>query len=215
MISTFQALLVALLALLPGASYMFAYERKAGSFGSKSPDRLMRFLAASAVLQAVYSGPELLLYRNFVANHRLQQGQVNWVIFEVMVLGYVLLPYAIGTLVGTGKERNWAWVAALSNKAIEPRAWDWRWRRDSRGMLRLKLKSGTWIAGLWSEYGGRSPYAAGYPEEGDLYLSVGLQIDAETGEYVRNSEDQPVPVIGDAGLLIRWAEVEYLEFQEF
>lgn len=43
MISTFQALAVALLALLPGATYTFAYERRVGGFGVSLSDRLVRF----------------------------------------------------------------------------------------------------------------------------------------------------------------------------
>ena len=66
MISTFQALAVALLALLPGASYIFAYERVVGGFGVSLADRLVRFLAASALFVAVFAWAGLLLYRNFI-----------------------------------------------------------------------------------------------------------------------------------------------------
>jgi len=58
-ITTFQALGVALLALLPGASYTFAYERIVGKFGASLADRLVRFLAASAAFMAIFSGPGL------------------------------------------------------------------------------------------------------------------------------------------------------------
>ncbi len=61
MISTFQALAVA---LLPGASYTFAYKRVVGAFGVSLSDRLVRFLAASALFTALFSGPGLLLYRS-------------------------------------------------------------------------------------------------------------------------------------------------------
>lgn len=69
-IPTFQALLVAILAILPGASLPFAYERQVERFGAaQSPDRLVRLLAASAMFQALYSGPELLLYQKFVVTN--------------------------------------------------------------------------------------------------------------------------------------------------
>lgn len=64
MISTFQALAVALLFILPGAAYTFALERVGGSFGVKLADRIFRFLAASAVFQALLSGVELWAYRS-------------------------------------------------------------------------------------------------------------------------------------------------------
>jgi hypothetical protein len=94
------------------------------------------------------------------------------------------------------------------------------WHRDITSIVRIKLKSGPWLAGLWGRWESdtsknRRSYASGYPEDGDLYLSVGFQIDPDTGELVRNSEEQPEPVEGERGLLVRWDEIEYLDFQEF
>jgi hypothetical protein len=66
MISTFQALLVTLLALLPGALYSFAYERVAGGYGISFSDRLLRFVAASAVLHALLAAPEVYFYRTVI-----------------------------------------------------------------------------------------------------------------------------------------------------
>ena len=151
-IPTFQALLVVILAILPGASFTFAYERQVAGFGRKSPDRLMRLLAASAVFQALYSGPELLLYREFVATNRLQHGQVNPVLFELVALAYVLLPYGFGSLLGYGREKGWRWAVAITGEEIEPRAWDRMWRRDTTAIVRLKLKSNVWVAGLWGKW---------------------------------------------------------------
>jgi Family of unknown function (DUF6338) len=219
-IPTFQALLVAILAILPGASLTFAYERQVERFGAaKSPDRLVRLLAASAMFQALYSGPELLLYQKFVVTNRIQQGQLNPILFEFVVLAYLLLPYGFGSLLGYGREKGWRWAVVIMGEGIKPRAWDRLWRRDTTAIVRLKLKSDVWVAGLWGEWASstvtnRRSYAAGYPEDGDLYLSVGFEIDAQTGEVVRNSDEQPMPVLGERGLLVRWAEVEYLDFQE-
>ena len=42
-------------ALLPGASYNFAFERVAGSFGVRFADRLIRFAAALAVFAACWA----------------------------------------------------------------------------------------------------------------------------------------------------------------
>lgn len=84
-----------------------------------------------------------------------------------------------------------------------------------QGIVRLKTKSGAWLAGLYGTTPeGRRSYAAGYPEEGDLYLSLQLQVDVATGAFFRDDEGRPKPVEGRSGLLVRWAEVDYLEFQE-
>lgn len=215
MISTFQALGVALLALLPGASYTFAYERVVGGFGITLSDRLVRFLAASALFQALFSGPVLLLYRHYLISGRLGRGEVNAGWLELTALAYVLIPTAVGTFIGYGQNRKWRWVQLLVGDAPEPRAWDFLWRPGVQGVVRLKTKSGAWLAGLYGTTAeGRRSYAAGYPEEGDLYLSLQLQVDVASGAFVRDTEGRPEPVEVSSGLLVRWAEVEYLEFQE-
>jgi hypothetical protein len=99
--TTFTAFIVALIALLPGASYNFAYERAFGYTPTdRSSDRLVRFLAASAVFQAVYSGPELVLYRHYIVTGRLRAGRLHWWLAEIVALAYVLIPSLIGVLIG-------------------------------------------------------------------------------------------------------------------
>ncbi|SFW11972.1 DUF6338 family protein [Amycolatopsis australiensis] len=238
-LSTFQALVVALMALLPGASYTFAVERALGSFGVNFADRLVRFLASSAIFHAVASGPEYLLYRHYFLTNALARGEVPWWSVELMAVAYVFLPIGIGaglaqlrrtpaepppnanrrTRFRCGVHRRLNKVALWAlGKHIEPRAWDWMWNYDVAAILRIKLKSGTWIAGLWGHWNtasNRRSYAGGYPEDGDLYLSTGFQIDPATGELLRDSGDRPQPVDGQRGLLVRWNEIEYLDFQEF
>jgi Family of unknown function (DUF6338) len=218
MIPTFQALGVALLALLPGASYTFAYERIVGGFGQSFSDRLVRFLAASAVMAAVFSAPGLVLYRSFVANGRLTHDGLTWgnlVEFEVAALVYVLLPTIAGSFVGRSVKKNRRWARALVGDAIEPRAWDYLWRSGPEGVVRLKMKSGVWLAGLYgTTESDRRSYAAGYPEEGDLYLAEQLVVDPDDGAFTRDADDRPVPVPGSPGLLVRWEEIEFLDFQE-
>jgi hypothetical protein len=77
-IDTFQALAVLVLAILPGASYTFTFERVAGSFGQNLADRLIRFVAASAVLQALFSGVTYVLYQRWVLSGRVARGQLEW-----------------------------------------------------------------------------------------------------------------------------------------
>ena len=216
-ISTFPALLVALLFLLPGASYTYAYERIVGSYGVSFSDRLVRFLVASAIFQALLSGPETLMYRRFVTTGRLGRGDVNWLVLEVVAVAYVALPSATGYLVGHGQVRGWGWVHTLIGDAPEPRAWDYLWgkARGHNGIVRIKLKSGGWLAGLWATtMGGMKSFAAAYPAEGDLYLSQQVVVDPDSGEFRRDADDQPVLADG-SGLLLRWAEIEYIDFMEF
>lgn len=215
MISTFQALAVALLFILPGAAYTFALERVGGSFGVKLVDRIFRFLAASAVFQALLSGAELWAYREWVASGRLRRGDLPWWLVELVALAYVVVPIGVGSLVGKGQKERWPWVTAFTGDSPEPRAWDYLWRRNARGMVRVRLKSGSWLAGIYGvNASGVSSYASGYDEEGDLFLAEALSVDAEDGSYEVDEDGRPVRTEGGPGLLIRWAEVEYLEFEE-
>ncbi len=47
--STFEALMILVVAFVPGAAYVWAFERQAGPYGVTLADRMMRFLAASIV----------------------------------------------------------------------------------------------------------------------------------------------------------------------
>ena len=217
-VSSFQALAVFVLALLPGACYTFAFEREAGSFGITASDRLVRFIAASAAFQALLAGPSYLAYRHFVVSGHLRSGQVSawWV--ELIAVGYVLVPTAAGYAIGRGQrsdKRMWSWTRFFSGEAPEPRAWDHVWRRRPQAIVRVKLKSGTWIAGTYWKAHGRRPYAAAYPEPSDIYLSAALKVDPDTGAFVRDNNGRPVYVDGNGGLLVRWDEAEYFEITEF
>lgn len=141
--STFQAVLVIVVALLPGALYVWAFERQAGRYGIALSDRVLRFVVGSAVLLAVFASP---LY-----------------LFQYHVDGWI----------------------------------------------RCRLKSGTWLGGAYSANGKRS-YAAGYPHPQDHYLAASVDVDPETGEF--GLDDDGRPPLGSGGLLVRWEEVEYLEF---
>jgi hypothetical protein len=51
--ATFQALIILLLALLPGALYVWAFERLAGAWGVRFSDRILRFVEVSAIMHAL------------------------------------------------------------------------------------------------------------------------------------------------------------------
>ncbi|TFV56449.1 hypothetical protein E4P41_15730 [Geodermatophilus sp. DF01-2] len=215
MISTFQALAVALLFLLPGAAYTFALERVAGSFGASLGDRLIRFLAASAVFQAVFSGVEFWLYRGYVASGRLGEGDVPWLLVQIIALAYVVLPTVAGSLVGYGQKQRWRWVRLLTGSSPEPRAWDHLWRQNRPGIVRVRLKSGSWLAGIYgTTSAGLQSYASGFPEAGDLFSSEQLIVDPVSGAFELDDDARPLRPDGAPGLLLRWDEIEYLEFEE-
>ena len=82
--------------------------------------------------------------------------------------------------------------AALGD-SHEPRAWDYVWRQGSDALVRGKLKSGTWVGGLFATTKDQvRSYAAGYPEEGDIFLSQRVDIDPDFGEFAVDENGQPV-----------------------
>jgi len=107
-------------------------------------------------------------------------------------------------------------VELLTGGAPEPRAWDYFWNYGGNVVARAKLKSGTWVGGVYmTPEQGRGSYASGFPEEGDLYLAVVLEIDPVAGAVTKNDSGDPRPVEPRTGLLVRWLEIEYLTVQEF
>lgn len=210
MIATFQALAVALLAVLPGALYVFSYERLVGSFGVALADRVVRFLGASAVFVGVFSGPAYRIYKSWIVTGALYRGDVKPLWVELTAVAYLAAPIVCGSVVGHGQVKGWRWVRFLAGAAPEPRAWDFTWNGRTRAVVRLRLKSGRWIAGVFGDFGTSRSYAAGYPEEGDLLLARQLRVNPKTGEYVRKGGE---PEIMDAGILVRWARSNTSRFR--
>lgn len=54
-------------------------------------------------------------------------------------------------------------------------------------------------------------YASGYPHAQDLYLAETIEVSPDSGEVM---EENGRPVLRGVGLLIRWEEIEFLEFIE-
>jgi hypothetical protein len=59
---------------------------------------------------------------------------------------------------------------------------------------------------------GSRSYAAGYPEDQDLYLVEAIEVDPESGDFLL--DEQGEPTLRGSGILVRWDEVEYLDFIE-
>ena len=125
-------------------------------------------------------------------------------------LAYIGVPLLAGTVLGVGLRRGWSIAKIVAGPDPAPRAWDYLFRYHIDGWIRCRLKSGTWLAGAYADANGKRSYAAGYPEPQDLYLAASVEVDAETGEFALDDDGRPQ--LGLGGLLVRWEEVEYLEF---
>jgi len=213
LIGTFQALAVLLLAFLPGALYVWAFEREAGGWGLGLTDRLLRFVGVSAVFHALAAPLTYMGYKDFIVTGHLAHA-VNLSIWLWLVpLVYVAVPTVAGSIVGSAASAGKRWTRYIVGRSPAPRAWDHLFSpQDLSGWIRLKLKNGDWIVGAYGRSGSRRirSYAAGYPDAQDLYLVETAECERETGRFVVDSEGK-IKLRG-AGVLIRWEEVLYLEF---
>lgn len=207
---TFQGIAVLALALLPGALYVWTFERLVGAWGIGLSDRLFRFVGVSSLFHAVLLPLTFRLWDAYVRTGRLAAGDVPLALW-LAPLAYVGMPIAVGTIVGRGTLHRSDWARTFTGPAPAPRAWDNLFFGDTEGWIRLRLKSGAWLGGGYaeSETGMRS-YAAVYPEDPDLLLAEAVETDPDTGEFL--FDDDGEPILRGSALLVRWEEVEYLEF---
>jgi hypothetical protein len=218
--STLQAVLALVLAVLPGAIYLWGFEREAGKWGIGISDTVLRFAAASAIFQALYAAPLYLLYERYVRHdtgrggperfeHPLRDGNVPWWLLFVP-LAYVGLPAILGTLVGRSVQSEHRaakrFARLMAGRHPAPRAWDDLFAGRPSGTVRARLKrDGSWVGGFF----GAASYAAGYPEEPqDLLLERSYKMTAE-GEF--EEEDGQFVELGSS-LLVRADELDFLEF---
>jgi hypothetical protein len=212
---TFQAVAVLVLAVLPGALYVWAFERIVGPWGIGFTDRLLRFIGISAGLHVLLAPVTYRWYRLYVHSGDLAAGKTLPLAVWITLIAYVFVPMVMGFLVGHATRRNARWSSLIVGEQPAPRAWDELFLQGGKGYVRLKLKSeGNWVAGWFgsARLGGQLRYSriARYPETQDLYLVQTLKCDERSGEFLlRNGHVIP----SDVSLLVRWEEVEYLYFQ--
>jgi hypothetical protein len=212
-VDTFQAIAVTTVALLPGALYVWGFEGQVGSWGIRLVDRVLRFFGYSAGFQALISPVTYWFYASYVQTGRLASGEQLPLYLWAIALGYVVVPFLSGRVVGVGIRRRWRWALFLVGKDPAPRAWDDVFSGHPVAWIRIRLKSGGWVGGAFAvDRRGRGSYAAGYPEQQDLYLAEEAEVDPQTGDFL--VDEQGKVRLLDRGLLVRWDEVEYLTFQE-
>lgn len=197
------------LALLPGALYVWSFERQTGRWGIGLSDRVLRFIGTSAILHVAFAPLTYLAWVHLWPAVD-EQGSVPWGLWLVTV-AFVALPVGAGWGVGWGAKSSRNWSSVFTGPAPAPRAWDFLFQGNKDGWIRLKLKSGTWVAGAYatSTDGVRS-YSAGYPEEQDLFLATMVTVDSESGEFLVDENGNAM--LEPGGLLVQWSEVEYLQF---
>jgi hypothetical protein len=213
MVDTFDAVVVVVVGLMPGALYSWSFERIAGRWGIGLMDRFLRFAVGSLALHALAAPLTYSLYARFISTGRISRGEPLSFWLWLISLSYVIAPVLAGTLVGLGSVRGATWARFLTGPHPVPRAFDHLFSSRPTGWVRVRLVSGgTWVGGAYARHpSGRSSYASQYPEAGDLYLVSVALVDPITGEFMLNPDGTP-QLREDRGVLIRSADFDYLEF---
>lgn len=205
---TFQALAVIAIALLPGALYVWSFEREAGLWGINLPDRILRFLGVSAVFQLLAAPLTYWAWHSYISDGDWRSdGTIPLGLYAVLV-PYVVAPVALGLIMGRSASRGGrlAWLTHGDRPA--PTAWDHFFSKQPDGWVRLRLKAGVWIGGAYA----KGAYASGYPEPQDIYFSAAF-VDPTTGAFRLDPAGKP-QLMPNIFLLVRWEEVEYLVFDD-
>jgi hypothetical protein len=115
---------------------------------------------------------------------------------------------------GNLAHRRVGWVRFILGRSRAPRAWDHLFASPNlTGWVIIHPKGDTpAIFGAWARTasGSQRSYAAGYPEEQDLFLIETMECDPDTGRAILDAAGKLQP--RGISVLIRWDEVAYLEF---
>jgi hypothetical protein len=179
--TTATALVLLVVAVLPGSVYTWAFERQASAYGVTLADRVLRFVAVSLAYDVAYAWPAYLLRRNALPPWRPGAFAVVW----AAVLVGLGVPACVGTVIGglyatRGTRSGWRRLrdgpltarreARLLRFVLgpdpAPRAWDDFFSRRPAAYLRIRTREGEWVGGRY----GSDSYAGSFPNDADLLL---------------------------------------------
>lgn len=214
--ATLDALLIGLLAFLPGGVHTWAFERVTGKSEHLVGDRLPRLLAASA-LYLVLAIPAFPILETVARSASSGTTTDGWR-YTVAVTVLVVVPFVIGSGAGAlTNRRHQSGVVGWLGRRVggvghASRAWDHLFAtKGLTGTIRVVLNDGTQVIGTWAQRTGAGApgnppalsYASGYPsQQRDLYISQLIRID-----YPDSTQNHT-----DAAAWIPVEAVRYLEF---
>lgn len=186
--STVQQLAVLLVMVLPGVIYQAVRERLRGPRPSEAQaeSRLLRAVAASAVLDSLYAvvaGPWLVAL--------VGGGGLDDLATRTRRLGLAVLVLVVAVPAAVAwAEARWRARREPARRRSAPTVWDHVFSRRSSCFVRIRLKDGAWVAGWY----GSSSCAAVYPQDRDIFLQaqyavlpdgrIGPRLEGTGGVYI-------------------------------
>lgn len=200
---------------IPGAVFMWLYGLVAGRWTKdrQGGRHLLMSIGYSTVFHLLFAPITYNIWSTYWKD--ISRGrEVSLWLWAVLSI-YVLIPGLLGfssgwaTLkTGVGLGKLYRWTRYFMGRTQNPQAWDYLFgRKDLTGWIRFRTKDGLLLGG----YYGKGSYVSGYPEPQDIYLDNIAEIDSTTGKFELDEGGNP-KLLG-SGLLLRWDEVEYLEFK--
>ncbi|WP_420446288.1 DUF6338 family protein [Candidatus Poriferisodalis sp.] len=233
MSSGYDAALLLLVLLLPGAFAAWGFERHVQRYGRRLKDWLLRLAGLSAVCLAVGAWPLHWVVSSYWDDFIQGRALPRYVFLAPVA--YLAVPAAVGWSLGLLMRprnlidneprmplhirlrsvlrppilRRIASTLPAPNRA--PTAWDALFDAREAGFVRCRLRSGRWVGGLYAKASPVSSYVGPEGPDQDIYIAHAAEFDQGTGEpALREDEDEFVWLNG--GILLKWADIESLEF---
>jgi hypothetical protein len=186
--------------------------------GRDSPTASTGSWVSRGSCHAVLAYPEYLFWKTYLHvpdadgqgfhNVFTDGSGIGWWVALIPVL-YVGTPVLLGFLASRSARENGLLGRILVGRNPAPRAWDELFWRGPALVVRMKLKDGEWVGGLF----GDNSYASGYPEPQDLLLEETYEI-LDDGTFVPGDDPEDFVPLGSS-MLISWSEVQFLEAFDF
>jgi len=231
--SGYDAALLLLVLLLPGAFAAWGFERHVRRYGRRLKDWLLRLAGLSAVCLAVGAWPLHWVVSSYWDDF-IDGGALPWFVFLAPV-AYLAVPAAVGWSLGLlMRPRNLVesqphrplrvWFTSALRKPIlrriasrlpgpnrAPTAWDALFEARKAGLIRCRLRSGRWVGGLYARASPVSSYVGPEGPDQDIYVAYAAEFNQDTGEPALRVDDGDLVWLG-GGILLKWADIESLEF---
>ena len=200
MVNTLQALILIWLAILPGTMFVWFFEQLAGRWTTSIRSSLLRSVGYSAIFHVLVLPFTYHLWSSY--RDQIIEGEyVNLLVWPGVAI-YVIVPLSAAFLVERFIEKleykqSW-WARTLAGRYPVSSVRELLFSpREVSGWVRLHTKFGESIVGFY----GRGSYSA----KQDIYLAHIATVD--------DADELQLAELDKArGLLIRWDEVEYMEF---